>query len=139
MAFLYSIFAVPFTLGQCYFNYLTINIVLTEEDKDTRDTWGYTNKFYDQLLLIGQTGLGIGMIFLPYLSDVIVQRIFYFKPPPALLWYHYSVFPLLIFNFLAVYTGYQSVELLFPTQTITFVRRWLRRVFHLDAAISLSV
>lgn len=76
------------------------------------------------------------MIFLPYLSDVVVQRIFYSKPPPALLWYHYSVFPLLIFNFLAVYTGYQSVELLFPTQTITYVRR---RVFHLDAPISLSV
>jgi len=81
----------------------------------------------------------MGMIFLPYLSDVIVQKIFYFKPEPALIWYHYSIFPLLIFNFLAVYLGYQSVELLFPTQTIQFVRRWFKRVFHLDKTQAINL
>ena len=86
LAFLYSIVAVPFTLGQCYFNYLTIRLITTETEQDIIDTWGYGNKFYDQLILIGQGGLGMAMIFLPYLSDVIVQKIFYFKYAPALIW-----------------------------------------------------
>jgi hypothetical protein len=69
----------------------------------------------------------MGMVFLPYLSEVVVQRIFLFMTRGSLVYYHYAIFPMLIFNFLVVWFGYQAIELLFPTQTIQMIRTWLRR------------
>ena len=74
----------------------------------------------------------MGMVFLPYLSDVVVQRIFYTKSWPALAWYHYSIFPMLILNFMVVVTGYKALDLLFPTLTITMIRSWLSKLLNSD-------
>ena len=86
------------------------------------DYWGYQLKFYGQLIMLGQGAFAVMLVFLPYLSEVVIQKIYYTQAIEGLIWYHVVILNLMIFNTLGCYLGYNAIEILYPTQTIQFIR-----------------
>jgi hypothetical protein len=74
--------------------------------------------------MLGQGSLAVMLVFLPYLSEVVIEKIYYTQAIEGLIWYHTIILSIMVFNAGGCYLGYNAIEILYPTQTIQLIREW---------------